>query len=148
MVSIEVDVNSSVGNLANMPRDIIERGLDLTAQDLINNLMVNSPVDHGLLKQWAVTESDDLSRTIQSPAEYAEYVNYGTSSHWIEPVNAKALHWEGTGMMYAGGLMHSHGYGGFSKGHFVGGIQARHFVEDSIDATLPRIQEFFTINGD
>ena len=67
MVSMEVDVNSSVGNLANMPRDLIERGLDLTAQDLINNLMVNSPVDHGLLKQWAVTESDDLSRTIQSP---------------------------------------------------------------------------------
>ena len=148
MVSIEVDVNSSVGNLANMPRDLIERGLDLTAQDLINNLMVNSPVDHGLLKQWAVTESDDLSRTIQSPAEYAEYVNYGTTSHWVQPVFTNALHWEGTGMMYAGGLMHSHGYGGFSKGHFVGGIQARHFVEDSIEQTLPRIQEFFTINGD
>ena len=132
MVSVEVDVNSSVGNLANMPRDLIERGLDLTAQDLINNLMVNSPVDHGLLKQWAVTESDDLSRTIQSPAEYAEYVNYGTTSHWVQPVFTNALHWDGH----------------FSKGHFVGGIEARHFVEDSIEQTLPRIQEFFTINGD
>jgi hypothetical protein len=132
MVSVEVNVNSSVGNLANMPRDIIERGLDLTAQDLINNLMVNSPVDHGLLKQWAVTESDDLSRTIQSPAEYAAYQNYGTVPHWIEPVNAKALHWDGI----------------FSKGHYVGGIEAKHFVEDSIDATMSRIQEFFTINGD
>ena len=132
MVSVEVNVNSSVGNLANMPRDLIERGLDLTAQDLINNLMVNSPVDHGLLKQWAVTESDDLSRTIQSPAEYAAYQNYGTVPHWIEPVNAKALHWDGI----------------FSKGHYVGGIEPKHFVEDSIEQTLPRIQEFFTINGD
>ena len=131
MVSIEVNVNSSVGNLANMPRDLIERGLDLTAQDLINNLMVNSPVDHGLLKQWAVTESDDLSRTIQSPAIYAAAQNYG-STHWIEPVNKKALHWGGEF---------------FSKGHYVT-IPAKGFVEDSIEQTLPRIQEFFTINGD
>ena len=148
MVAIEVNVNSSIGNLKDMPKALLESGLDKTAAELIRNLMISSPVDNGLLKQWAVTDSDDTSRTVQSPAEYAEYVNYGTSSHWVQPVFANALHWEGTGMMYAGGLMHSHGYGGFSKGHFVGGIQARHFVEDSIEQTLPRIQEFFTINGD
>ena len=132
MVAIEVNVNSSIGNLKDMPKALLESGLDKTAQELINNLMQNSPVDHGLLKQWAVTESDDLSRTIQSPAEYAAYQNYGTVPHWIEPVNAKALHWDGI----------------FSKGHYVGGIEAKHFVEDSIEQTLPRIQEFFTINGD
>ncbi len=131
MVAIEVNVNSTVGNLANMPRDLIERGLDLTAQELINNLMQNSPVDHGLLKSWAVTESDELSRTIQSPAIYAAAQNYG-STHWIEPVNKKALHWGGEF---------------FSKGHYVT-IPAKGFVEDSIEQTLPRIQEFFTINGD
>ena len=143
---VTVEVNSTVGNLANMPRDIIERGLDLTAQDLINNLMVNSPVDHGLLKQWAVTESDDLSRTIQSPAEYAEYVNYGTQPYDIYPKG------EGT---YHAGMKLTSGSALWWPGaeHPVRhvrhpGIQAKHFVEDSIEQTLPRIQEFFTINGD
>ena len=93
--------------------------------------MINSPVDHGLLKQWAVTEQTDTEITIQSPAEYAEYQNYGTSAHWVEPVNKKALHWDGN----------------FSKGHMVSGIAGKHFVEDSIEQTMPRIQEFFTING-
>lgn len=114
-----------------MPKELITNGLDLTAQELIRNLMINSPVDHGLLRQWAVTDSDEYSRTVQSPAEYAAYPNYGTSEHWIEPFGAFALHWDDK----------------FSKGHFVSGIQARHFVEDSIDQTLPRIQEFFKING-
>ena len=111
---------------------MITNGLDLTTQDLINNLMQNSPVDHGLLKSWAVTESDDLSRTVQSPAIYAAAQNYG-SSHWIEPKNVKALHWGGDP-------------GFFSKGHMVN-ITGKYFVEDSIEQTMPRIQEFFTING-
>ena len=123
-------MSDNIANLGQLNKDMITRGLDLTAQDLINNLMQNSPVDHGLLKQWAVTESDDLSRTIQSPAEYAAHVNYGTSAHWIEPKSKLALHWDGY----------------FSKGHMVSGIAGKHFVEDSIEATMPRIQEFFTIN--
>ena len=94
MVAIEVNVNSSIGNLKDMPKALLESGLDKTAQELINNLMQNSPVDHGLLKSWAVTESDELSRTIQSPAIYAAAQNYG-STHWIETKKKKALHWGG-----------------------------------------------------
>jgi len=92
--------------------------------------MQNSPVDHGLLKSWAITSQSDTEIQIQSPAEYAAAQNYG-STHWIEPVNAKALRWDGDK---------------FSKGHMVT-IPALHFVEDSIEATSARIQEFFTING-
>ena len=125
-------MSDNIANLGQLNKDMITRGLDLTAQDLINNLMQNSPVDHGLLKQWAVTESDDLSRTVQSPAEYAAYQNYGTSAHWIAPTNKLALHWDGY----------------FSRGHMVSGIDGKHFVEDSIEQTMPRIQEFFTIKGD
>ena len=125
-------MSDNIANLGQLNKDMITRGLDLTAQDLINNLMQNSPVDHGLLKQWAVTESDDLSRTVQSPAEYAAYQNYGTSAHWIAPTNKLALHWDGY----------------FSRGHMVSGIAGKHFVEDSIEQTMPRIQEFFTIKGD
>lgn len=130
-----------------MPKEIITQGLDLTAQDLINNLMQNSPVDHGLLKQWAVTDSSEYSRTIQSPAIYAAAQNYG-STHFIAPKNAKALHWEGSmNMTFSGdNISISGSKGGFSMGHEVT-IPAKHFVEDSIEATMGRIQEFFSING-
>lgn len=94
--------------------------------------MINSPVDHGLLKQWAVTSQSDSEITIQSPAIYAAAQNYG-SEHWIDPKNKKALHWGG-----------DPGY--FSKGHMVK-IEGKHFVEDSIEQTQSRISEFFTING-
>lgn len=114
-----------------MPKEIITNGLNKTAQHLINELQHRSPVDHGLLKQWAVTSQSDSEIIIQSPAIYAAAQNYGTSAHWIEPVNKKALHWDGF----------------FSKGHVVGGIEGKHFVEDSIEETQARIAEFFTING-
>ena len=138
MVAIEVNVNSSIGNLKDMPKALLESGLDKTAQELIRNLMINSPVDNGLLKQWAVTDSDDTSRTVQSPAEYAGYVNYG---HPQEPGRFIPGVWDGDKFEYIPG----HKTGMVLKESFVEG---QHFVEDSIDATLPRIQEFFTINGD
>ena len=125
-------MSDGMANLGQLSKDMISNGLNKTAQDLIRNLMINSPVDHGLLKQWAVTSQSDNEIVIQSPAEYAPFQNYGTSAHWIEPVNKKALHWDGN----------------FSKGHMVSGIEGKHFVEDSIEQTSARIQEFFTINGD
>lgn len=132
MVTVEVNLSDGLADLGGLSKEMIQSGLSKTAQDLISNLQINSPVDHGLLKQWAVTEQSDTEITIQSPAEYAAYQNYGTSSHWIEPVNKKALHWDG---------------GFFSKGHMVSGIEGKHFVEDSIEQTQARIEEFFTING-
>ena len=123
-------MSDNVANLGQLSKDMIQRGLNLTAQNMISELMQRSPVDHGLLKSWAVTSQTDTEIQIQSPAEYAAYQNYGTSAHWIEPKNKLALHWDGY----------------FSKGHMVRGIAGKHFVEDSIEATMPRIQEFFTIN--
>lgn len=104
------------------------KGLEYAGQELIRVLMRNSPVDHGLLKMWHFTGFSDDEARIQSPASYARYVNDGTSPHWIEPKNVKALHWDG-------------GY--FSKGHMVGGISGRHFVEDSIDDVSGRLDGYF-----
>lgn len=131
MVTVTVNLSDGLANLGELPKQTITEGLQQTAQCLIGELMQKSPVDHGLLRQWAVTSQSDTEITIQSPAEYAAFQNYGTSKHFIKPVNAKALHWDGY----------------FSKGHMVGGITGKHFVEESIDATMPRIQEFFTIKG-
>ena len=130
---VTVTVNSSIGNLNNISKELLENGLDLTAQDLISNLMDNSPVDTGLLKSWALTDSTETSRTVQSPAEYAEYVNYGTRPHFIYPTNQKMLYWDGADHPVPF-VVHP-------------GTTPTLFVENSIEATKLRIEEFFTING-
>jgi hypothetical protein len=134
MVTVTVELSDGLANLGNLGKETIREGMSKTSQDLIRNLQIKSPVDHGLLKQWAVTSESDMEVTIQSPAIYAAYQNYGTSEHWIEPFATFALHWGGSP-------------GFFSKGHFVKGIEGKHFVEDSIEETQSRISEFFTING-
>ena len=128
-----------------MPKEIITQGLDLTAQDLINNLMQNSPVDHGLLKQWAVTEMSETSRTVQSPAEYAAYQNYGTGPYEIYPKGIGTYH---AGMkLTSGSALWWPGADHPVRHVSHPGLKAKHFVEDSIEATMSRIQEFFSING-
>ena len=141
-ITLEIDT-SNIGKLPGRWEKAKAQGLNESAQTLVRFLMQNSPVDHGLLKSWFIESIDDEQAVIKSPAEYAIFVDQGTRPHWIEPVHAKALHWEGTGTFYAGGLYHSHGYGGFSKGHIVGGIQARHFVQQSLDELSPLAPGFF-----
>jgi hypothetical protein len=103
--------------------------------------MINSPVDHGLLKQWAITEQSDTQITVQSPAEYAVYQNYGTGPYDIYP--------KGEGTYHAGQKLTS-GSALWWPGaeHPVRhvrhpGLKAKHFVEDSIEAVTPRLEEFF-----
>ena len=143
-MQIELELDTSpIGKLGSMPSEAIPKALSYAAQDMTRFLMQNSPVDHGLLKQWFIESLDDEEAHIKSPASYALFVDQGTKAHWIEPVEKKALHWIGTGTFYAGGLYHSHGYGGFSKGHMVGGIQGRHFVEKSFNELQPRVPGYF-----
>lgn len=62
----------------------------------------------------------------------AFYLNDGTTPHWVEPVIAKALHWEEDGKDY------------FSKGHVVSEITPSHFKEkadrviEEFETTIPR----------
>ncbi len=131
-----------------MTKETQKEGMKKTAQDLISNLMKNSPVDHGLLKQWAITSQSDSEIHIKSPAKYAAYVNYGTRPHMIRPKSRKALHWFGGSTTISGGGVTMTGKkGAFSKGHMVRGITGKKFVERSIEATNQRIHEFFTIKG-
>ena len=152
MVTVTVELSEGLADLGNLSKETTRKGLQKASQDLIRNLMINSPVDHGLLKQWAVTSQSDVEVTIQSPAFYAAYQNYGTRDHMIRPKSKSVLYWfEGVSLshsaFYAGGKMHTKSTGAFSKGHMVSGIQGKHFVEKSIEATQARIREFFTING-
>ena len=132
MVTITVEPTGHIGHLDELMKTTIRDGMKLTAQNMLNELHTRSPVDHGLLKQWAITSQSDTMVKIQSPAFYAAYQNYGTKSHMIRPKSKLALHWDGK-------------Y--FSKGHMVSGIKGKHFVEASINATSNRLREFFTIKG-
>lgn len=132
MVTVTVNLSDNLANLGGLSKEMISEGLNKTSQELIRNLMINSPVDHGLLKQWAVTGQSDTEVNIQSPAEYAVYQNYGTDPYLITPKNKKALFWPGADHPVK---MVQHP-----------GITGKHFVEESIEQTQARISEFFTIN--
>ena len=129
---MEVQLSDNLSNLGQLSKERIKDGLNKTSQDLIRNLMINSPVDHGLLKQWAVTGQSDSEVTIQSPALYAAAQNYGTDPYLITPKNKKALFWPGA--EHPVKMVHHPG------------LKGKHFVEQSIEQTQARIAEFFTIN--
>ena len=136
MVTIDVDL-SQLKDLGELTKESIREGMKLTAQDLIRNLQIRSPVDYGLLKQWAVTEQSDTEITIQSPARYAGWVNYG---HPQQPGRFIPGSWNGNHFRYKPNAK----TGMVLKKSYVPG---KHFVEASLKATQPRIKEFFTIKG-
>ena len=125
-ISFDVDT-SGVGRLPYRWQEAKGKGLEYTAETMVRFLMTNSPVDHGLLRQWFIDSIDDEEAHIKSPAEYAVYQDQGTRDHMIKPVNKKALHWDGY----------------FSKGHMVSGIKGKHFVEQSFNELRPLAPGFF-----
>ena len=140
MVQISLELHKEgLDNLDTMGKEVRKSVVSDATQDMTRFLMRNSPVDHGLLKSWFIESLSDERGVIKSPAFYAIYQDQGTKAHMIKPRNKKALHWMGTGNFYAGGLYHSHGYGGFSKGHMVSGIKGKHFVDKSFNQLRPRM---------
>ena len=129
MVQITFELDTSpIGKLPAKFQKAKAQGLNYSAQDMVRFLMQNSPVDHGLLRQWFIDSIDEERAVIKSPAEYAIYQDQGTSAHMIYPNKAKALHW---GDKY------------FSKGHMVSGIKGKHFVERSFNQLTPLIPGYF-----
>lgn len=127
-INVEMDAGPLLDKLdPSKAKEVSSKALNYLSQEMVRTLMINSPVDHGLLKMWHFASFSDEEVRIRSPARYAVYVNEGTLPHWIEPKNVKALHWEGN----------------FSKGHMVGGITGRHFVEDSISDVESRMDSYF-----
>ena len=106
-----------------------ELGMDYASQEMVRVLMANSPVDHGLLKQWFVSSISADEAHIRTPAYYAKWVNDGTGPYTITPVNAKALYWDGASHPVK--VVHHPG------------IQGRHFVEDSIEDVSGRLDGYF-----
>lgn len=128
MVQITFELDTSpIGKLPSKLQAAKAKGLQYSAETMVRFLMQNSPVDHGLLRQWFIDSIDEEEVHIKSPAEYAVYQDQGTRDHMIKPVNKKALHWDGY----------------FSKGHMVSGIRGKHFVEQSFNELQPLVPGFF-----
>ena len=128
-LTLEIDT-SGIGKLPGRWEQAKARGLNESAQTLVRFLMQNSPVDHGLLKQWFIESMDDEQAVIKSPAEYAIYQDQGTSPYLIQSKRPGGyLYWEGA--EHPVKTVHHPG------------IKAKHFVQQSLDELSPLAPGFF-----
>ena len=134
MVQVDVDL-SQYHDLGPNMKKVAEKGLNLTAQDLVGTLQKNSPVQHGLLKQWFPTKVSDTEYIIKSPAHYVGWVNYG---HSQQPGRFIPGSWKGDRFVYKPGAK----TGMVLKKSYVPG---KKFVEKSIEQVKPRIDDHFKV---
>ena len=72
MVKINITVDASAyKNISEKLPEIKRKGLSLTGQEMLRNLGLNSPVDHGLLRQWYFANTTPEEIEIRTPAKYA-----------------------------------------------------------------------------
>lgn len=129
-ITVEIDTSKLTEKLSqDKMKEAMTQGMNYATQEMVRVLMMNSPVDHGLLKSWFVDSISDSEASIKSPAAYARYVNDGTGPYTITPVNAKALYWEGA--EHPVKVVHHPG------------IKGQHFVEDSINDVSGRLDGYF-----
>ena len=128
-ITIDIDT-SGIGKLPGKWEKARQQGLRESAETMVRFLMQNSPVDHGLLKQWFIESIDDEQAVIKSPAEYAIYQDQGTSPYLIQSKRPGGyLFWEGADHPV--------------KTVHHPGIKAKHFVQQSLDELSPLAPGFF-----
>ena len=128
-ITIDIDT-SGIGKLPGRWEKAKSQGLRESAETMVRFLMQNSPVDHGLLKQWFIESIDDEEAHIKSPAEYAIYQDQGTSPYLIQSKRPGGyLFWEGADHPV--------------KTVHHPGIKAKHFVQQSLDELSPLAPGFF-----
>ena len=132
MVKVQLDINSEDLNLSvSRFEKIKETVLNETTSDLLRELKINSPHDHGRLKNsWSPNKNSDDSIIITSSAEYADWLDKGTGLYGpfkqkIYPKKGKYLSFEYEGKKIAV--------------PWVRGIKPKKFVERSINHTKSRL---------
>jgi hypothetical protein len=83
------------------------------------NFLVITGQAIGAIEVKKVTEKK-VEVGLDTKVKHAIYLHEGTKAHWIEPVEAEALHWTQYGKHF------------FSKGHIVSGIKGVKFLEIGI----------------
>lgn len=140
-VTIQIDDSAYKKVSENLPQ-IKEKGLRYVGQEMLRNLSLNSPVDHGLLRQWFFFNTSTDNIEIRSPAAYAIFVNDGTGIYnggsIIKPKSGKALAFK-AGPKW-NGPVNKDGYAflKYSKGQ-----KGQKFVEKSIKQTQEKLEQLF-----
>lgn len=131
-VEIELDISQYEQLGPAMPK-IIRRGVDQTAEYMIERLQVNSPIDTGYLKGWFRYKQTDSMVDIRSPAQYAGFVNDG---HSQQPGRFIPGTWKGGKFRYDrnanGGMV-------LKASH----VKGKKFVEKSIQSTKGRLDSIW-----
>lgn len=140
MVKIIIEVDSNYVSLSKRMPQIQERGLKYTSNFMIERLQYFSPVDTGYLKGWFRYKQKDNMVDIRSPAQYAIYQDQGTPRHSAK--NGKALVFDPP-KGWKGPVVKKGKLKGKVVLRSVKGIKGKQFVKKSIDATRPRLKEFF-----
>ena len=137
-MQIELELDTSpIGKLGSMPSEAIPKALSYAAQDMTRFLQMNSPVDHGLLKQWFIESLDDEEAHIKSPAEYAVYQDQGTKPHMIYPRGVATYH-AGRKLTSGSALWWPGAKHPVRKVNHPG-IKGKHFVDKSFNQLRPRM---------
>lgn len=107
----------------------VARASELTAIELWGNVKKEAPTDHGRLAgSFEMEKRGPISYAVSTAVEYALVVQEGSRAHIIEPVNRRALYWEGADHpVYR--VRHP-------------GTKANPYVDRSISATEERLEEF------
>ena len=143
MVKVKIGVDASAyTKISEKLPEVKRRGLKYVGQEMLRNLSLNSPVDHGLLRQWFFFNTSDDNIEIRSPATYAIFVDQGTgiygSGNLIKPKRGKALAFK-AGQKWKGPV-NKDGYAflKYSKGQ-----KGQKFVEKSIKQTQAKLDQLF-----
>ncbi|WP_405296339.1 HK97 gp10 family phage protein [Methanobrevibacter sp.] len=136
MVKVTVKVDAAkMQNVSEKIPEIRRKGLKYAGQGMIRHLKINSPVDHGKLKGWFFSKTSEDEVEIQTPAEYAQYVNDGTGIYgpYKTPIYSKAV---GKPLAFnIGGKMV------YTK--MIRGQKGQKFVERSIAETQGKLAGYF-----
>lgn len=144
MVKVIINVDDSKHKSINerLP-EIKRRGLQLSGQEMLRNLSLNSPYDNGLLRQWFFANITPEEIEIRTPAHYAIFPNdgtgiYGPRGSVIKPKSGKVLAFK-PGPKWKGPV---------SKDGFVylkssKGQKGQHFVEKSMKQTQAKLEDIF-----
>ena len=143
MVKVNITVDASAyTKISEQLPEIKSRGLKYVGQEMLRNLSLNSPVDHGLLRQWFFFNTSADHIEIRSPAAYAIFVDQGTGIYGrgnvIRPKRGKALAFK-AGPKW-NGPVNKDGYAflKYSKGQ-----KGQKFVEKSIEQTQAKLDQLF-----
>ena len=115
--------------LGHIGKIAVERAAELTAIELLANVKKEAPTDHGRLAgSFEMEKRGPISYAVSTAVEYALVVQEGSQAHIIEPVNRRALYWEGADHpVYR--VRHP-------------GTKANPYIDRSISATEGRLEEF------